>query len=280
MKYFAIISAALLALGLLAVVLHGRRKPSIRDQFIAELSAAQPDWHLDRTSADVLEVSIPGRDGSITYNLQRLDARFEHERPAGRTEIDEFLKRQLGALKEAAAAGDLSRSIDRTRIYPRIVSAETLGQYQKTIDLPCRKLDETGLAVLYAEDLENSVRFIDRKAARAAELTDDLLHDLALSNLRRSSSGADFRSKAEKRAIVRIALLDSYDAARILLVPETLEPGHSAGVVIPDRDTFLLLHDPAENEWEILRKLAEIPLSDRLITNRPIEVTPHTFRLR
>src|SRR5262249_51190113 len=100
-------------------------------------------------------------------------------------------------------------------------------------------------------------------------------------NLAKVFSGDAVRSVFRENALVRIATLDSFDAARLLLVPEHLEDGEAIAAVIPDRDTLALLPVPQDNDWSKIAELAKMPLKpDHLLLNRPVKVTRAGFEVK
>lgn len=69
-----------------------------------------------------------------------------------------------------------------------------------------------------------------------------------------------------------IKTCDSFDAARLLLVPGYLEAGETLVALIPDRDTLVLTTPPADDDWAGLRTLAGTADGDPLYTE-PLVVT-------
>jgi hypothetical protein len=69
-----------------------------------------------------------------------------------------------------------------------------------------------------------------------------------------------------------IKMMDSFDAARLLIVPEQLREGEELIALIPDRDTLTLVAVPKDGDWGPLRKLARVPDSEHLLLDRPVRV--------
>jgi hypothetical protein len=69
-----------------------------------------------------------------------------------------------------------------------------------------------------------------------------------------------------------IKTCDSFDAARLLLVPGYLEAGERLVALIPDRDTLVLTTPPADDDWAGLRTLAVTADGDPLYPE-PLVVT-------
>ena len=66
---------------------------------------------------------------------------------------------------------------------------------------------------------------------------------------------------------------DTYDAARLLLVQQHLEPGEEIAALIPDRDTLALMPVPENEDWSNLAELARTPGGDRILLQAPLRVT-------
>jgi hypothetical protein len=77
--------------------------------------------------------------------------------------------------------------------------------------------------------------------------------------------------------LTMVKALDSYDAARILLVPGYLGDGEEVVALIPDRDTLTLAPLPTDGNWDTLRKLARVAGGEHLLIDRPIRVTRGGF---
>jgi hypothetical protein len=113
-------------------------------------------------------------------------------------------------------------------------------------------------------------------------MDDKALHDLALENLaqtthdlRQSICGAMTEQKS-----VAMKFMDSFDAARVLLLPRYLQPGEAVVALVPDIDTLTLLPMPADDQWEWVNNLAKDLSNDQLLLPRPIVVTREGFAVR
>ena len=95
---------------------------------------------------------------------------------------------------------------------------------------------------------------------------------LAKANLARAFDSTAVRSALSDRSMNVVKTNDTFDAARILLVPQFLEPGESIAAVIPDRDTLVLTAVPADGDWSRLRKIAGVAAGDPL-WREPLIVT-------
>src|SRR5262249_52087011 len=114
-----------------------------------------------------------------------------------------------------------------------------------------------------------------------AELGLDLegVHELALKNLRLKFSPDLVTSVLRDNNMVAVKALDSFDAARLLLIPEQLDEGDEVVALIPDRDTLTLVPVPADGDWDSLRNLARIPASEHLLLDRPLRVRRGGFEV-
>ena len=84
----------------------------------------------------------------------------------------------------------------------------------------------------------------------------------------------------EKRLIV-VKMADTYDAARLLLVPSELREGESVIATLPDRDTLALMGPVAaegrDRLIELTRGIAHDP--DHALLDVPVIVRPSGFEL-
>src|SRR5205085_10145696 len=78
-----------------------------------------------------------------------------------------------------------------------------------------------------------------------------------------------------------IQLADGFDAARLLLVPESLQPGQELVALIPHRDMLLLLPGETADDPNKLREgLRQLECKDHpSLLARPARVTRDGFQL-
>jgi hypothetical protein len=172
-----------------------------------------------------------------------------------------------------------SPPVDRSRILPRLITEDFFDRVDDEEVLPHRPLGDTGLFVAYVVDSEDSVMYVMGGVAEELGLDEPGLHALALENLGRTFGPEVVRKAIAEPAITTIKCLDSFDAARLLLIPGYLRPGEAIAAIIPDRDTLTLLHLPGDNNWTPLAKLAAVPASDHLLLDRPLRVTCDGFQV-
>ena len=85
----------------------------------------------------------------------------------------------------------------------------------------------------------------------------------AFRQLRDRMPSAVIREQLSDPKVATYTAMDSYDAARILVLPELLSPGEQLGVAIPDRDTLVFF--PADGGAELGRQLADSDSPDGLL---------------
>ncbi len=169
--------------------------------------------------------------------------------------------------------------VDRNRILPRIVTADFLDRAGTANEVPHRPLGHTGLFIVYVMDDENSVRFIMGPLVGRLEMEEPDLYDLALTNLMKTFDvrHPKLRESLRQNAITTIKCMDTFDAARLLLIPRFLQPGEALAALVPDRDTLTLMPIPADGNWQPLVELAKVPASEHLLLDRPLKVTCDGF---
>lgn len=174
--------------------------------------------------------------------------------------------------------GTLSLAEHGPRVLPRLVP---LGFFDPPMDapMPRRRLGDTGLWIVYVLDSPQSVAYLTDEHARDLGLTPEALHALALENLCKRTPPDVLASALTGAAVVRFAAGDSYDAARVLLLPGRLGEDGALAAAIPDRDTLVVTPVPADGDWSTLRKLTRAPGGDRLLLDRPLLVTSEGFEL-
>jgi uncharacterized protein YtpQ (UPF0354 family) len=122
----------------------------------------------------------------------------------------------------------------------------------------------------------NSVAYLSSSQLAELGLDSAAALKIAKENLGRSFDSALVRSTVEKPNLNVVKALDTYDAARLLLVPALLKPGEALAAMIPDRDTLVLAQAPKDDNWDGLTKLARNAAGDPLF-RKPILVTSEGF---
>lgn len=253
----------------------------VRSQFIEFLQEERPDMVVVGQGADFL--AIRRGDGEIgQMYLHKLFAGvldLDPDTPEGRREVFDHFLRSITELEDAAA-GELSLEEHGDRIMPRLVPPAFLKGLPPDSNVPFTPLDSIGLNVVYVLNAPNSVMYITGAHAQELGLDAAGLHERALANLNGTFPADDVvRSVLEENSMPMLKLLDSFDAARLLLIPRHVPEGKTLVALIPDRDTLCLTTLPSDGDWSGLRKLARTPGSDNLVLDRPVKVTNRGFEL-
>lgn len=265
------------ALALLLLLLYRARaawRGFVRREARAVL-AARPDVRIVGEGADYFELGIGDSQGTLYLgNLYAGLAQGPRDEAAQKAAIREFVENALSTPAEGLGALDLER--DGERLMPRLFPRDSLRQSPDAGDLPHRESGLPGLVVTYVLDGEKAVMYLTAKHLEELKLDVEALHARAMANLRRTFPGAVVRHAVEKATFQMIKAGDSFDATRLLLVPEQLEPGESLVALIPDRET-LALTPAGEKDLDGLRKLAKTPASPYTLLDRPVRVTRDGF---
>lgn len=114
-------------------------------------------------------------------------------------------------------------------------------------------LPELGLSVIYVLDLPKDKRPLSIQDCSDLGIDAEEIHPIALANL-----GTDFPNDAiaganEGRGSA-IQVNDSFDATRLLLVPERLQLGQELVALIPHRDMLMRLPGSVRDDPEMLQQ--------------------------
>jgi|CXWL01.1.fsa_nt_gi hypothetical protein len=234
-------------------VLYGLRaqkawRASVRRELLAYLGVVRPQWEVAGVTGDRLDLRLPGGE-EVTCRLQRLVA------AAGATPANDLAARHalfaawLGVLEEHVRSLALDAERDLPRLRPRLVPAAFVAAQEGRAALPCADLGAGDLRVVFVLDGRESVRYLNAEAL--AELGLDVARALALAreNLRDSLPQSTVREVVDGGAERRVAVGDTYDAARVLVVGEHLAVGERVVARIPDRDTLVLSPWPDDGNF-------------------------------
>ena len=175
-------------------------------------------------------------------------------------------------------SGPLVPSTHGSRIKPLLIPRQFLNA---AVPSPQTPIPSLGLVVVYALDLPRNPRFLLEQDLRELGTEISQLHGLALDNLRR-----DFPQQLVADALAgeqgsAFQANDYFDAARLLLVPEFLEPKQELIALIPHRDILVLLPGTVRQDEDKLRESMRAlecgnhpPLLDR-----PVLVTKSGFEI-
>lgn len=168
------------------------------------------------------------------------------------------------------------------QLMPRIIHADHLRSMlsQVEVPIPHRTLGAMPLVVVYVIDLPESVAFVNADTAEKLEMQEPEMYQRSLRNL--DPEGVFSKNVREFRSghIAVVKTGDSFDAARLLLVPPAMSDNTTICAAIPDRDTLVLAVLEDDLVFEAVDQMAKVPGSERLIYDQAIEVRPHGFSIR
>ena len=274
-----------IVLAVVAVVVFGVRaargwRASFRRQFVEYLRREAPEFEVVAERDRELDIRGPG--GSTgTLSLERVFSEGTDIPPEDVAAREELFSRFVKMLREGKSVESLDPERDRARVRPRLVPAGYFadavrrGAKAEPVSVPS---GVPGLSIALVLDSETSVAYLTADMLGELGLTTDEALALAKANLAGSVDvAAIVRDVLEKNALVMVKSFDSYDAARVLLVPAALAEGQELAAVIPDRDTLGLTRPPADGDWSKLRQLARTPAGD-VLWEEPLRVTADGIR--
>jgi uncharacterized protein YtpQ (UPF0354 family) len=250
----------------LLLVRHSLRsyRREVRVQFMDWLERHHPNWTVKALDGHRLSVDIPTL-GELTIGLDRLFGQIARTRDrSARARAPHF-----EAFARPLADQVITPEKDAERLRPRLVTPEWLAAVPADQPVVHRPLGDTTLSIAYVLDSPQTVTFVTERQRAQLGLDPEALHQRALENLRPTLPAQVVRSALEGK-LSTLKSGDSFDAARLLLVPEHLAEGESLAACVPDRDTLVLL--PAPDDWETLVPLAVIVAGPPLLP-RPLCVT-------
>jgi hypothetical protein len=173
-------------------------------------------------------------------------------------------------------SGYLVLSTHGERIRPLLIPPQFLNP---TTPGPQTPIPSLGLVVVYALDLPGNPRFLLEQERDELGLEVPELHQLALDNLRK-----DFPQQLVVDALVGergtvFQAEDFFNAARLLLVPEFLQPNQELIALIPHRDILVLLPGSTRQvEGKLRESLRALQCNDHPpLLDRPVVVTQSGF---
>ena len=266
----------------LAVVLYAARsawRRSVRRELCDLLREGHPEVAIVSESQASLELKTPDGGSGTLYlgNLYAGLAAGPSDPEARREAIRSFLESALS--QRAEASQPLRLDVHGDRLLPRLQPEGFLAQAGAEDTLLQVPSGISGLVTVFVLDSEQSVMYLT--LSRLAELGIDTaaLAERALANLRRKTPDSPVRDAVERGHVVMLKAGDSFDATRLLLVPEMLRDGEQLAAVIPDRETLGLLPVPPDGDWSGIRKLARAPASPYTLLDRPLRVTNAGFEI-
>jgi hypothetical protein len=277
------------AAGLIAIValLFGARRSwrtGIRQELVDHLRRTAPELAITAIHPDRLELAVAGAapGAGATFHLARLYQRIA-ELPAGdtpelRADRAAVYDTIVATIHEGATGLEsLDADAERRNVMPRLVTDDGLAALRSQVadagkSLPSLPSGVAGLSIVFVLDREAAVAYLTGDLLAELKLTPDEALEIGRANLGRTFGRDVVRSAVGSRHINVIKRCDSFDAARLLLVPGYLDAGESVVALIPDRDTLVLAAAAAESERAGPRKPARAAAGDPLWTE-PLIVT-------
>lgn len=259
-------------------ILFGSRRhyrTNIRNSFLAYLEEEHPELQIGEvTSTSVVITTEEGGEGTLFLDrLYSESTSIEIEDEEGYREL---FSRFASTIVEGQQALTVDAKRDRDRVFPRIVQGDWPEEAAKQVGsdpIPSLPLGPEGLAVVFVLDNEHSVAYLQSEQLTDLGISPAEAMDLAIENLGQSFRPEAIRPVLDESAMSVVKSEDTYDAARLLLIPGALQDGESIAALIPDRDTLVLAPVPDDGDWASLAKLAENADGDRL-WSEPLLVTP------
>jgi len=254
----------------------------VRAEFIDILHAKHPDWNVTAETAEYVEVERPNpknpaepiKGQLFLFRVYDAAASVKDQTPEGRRETLE----KFADLSLMDALGKVRLETHRDHILPRIVNEAALQELSGINATPSQPLGDTGLHVVCVVDGDVHVAFFTQDMLESLALDFSTIKEHALDNLAKRFDHKSVRKAVMQKEVTLIETGDSYDAARLLLVPRHLIPGETLVAMIPDRDTLVLSPLSPNGDWKPFEQLAKSPRSDRVICNRPLIVTSQGVR--
>jgi hypothetical protein len=175
-------------------------------------------------------------------------------------------------------SGPLVLSAHGSRIKPLLIPRQFLNA---AVPSPQTPLPTLGLVVVYALDLPGNPRFLLEQDRSELGTETPELHRLAVDNLRK-----DFPHQVVVDAVAgaqgaAIQAKDYFNAARLLLVPEFLQPEQELIALIPHRDILVLLPGSTrQDEGKLGESMRALKHGDHPpLLDRPVLVTQAGFEI-
>lgn len=232
-------------------------RAQVRRELVAYLAEQAPEMKV----AEEHERHLVLRDADgteTTANLHRLFGELSGLKPDTVEGRRAAYARFVAGLAEQRQALAIEPERDRARLRPRLLPArdvEAMARQAGTA-LPALDFGVPGLQAVLVLDAPNSVRYVDTAALADLGVTAAEGLAIAVENLRQGFSDEPVRQALESGVLAVVKTLDSYDAARLLLLPGTLREGERLVAMIPDRDTLTVLKEPPDPDDAGLRRLA------------------------
>jgi len=249
----------------------------VREEFLKYVRARHPEVGIGAVTFSTVALRTPaGHEGVLS--LQRLYGELTGIPVTETAAREAAFATMVGAVLESDAALAVDPARDRARLRPRLMrSADTQPSAGKQgPQVAHTPLGVEGLSVVLVLDSEHSVAYVsDQMLADLGLGFDDALV-VAKENLRPTMKHEMVRPVLDDGRLNLVKTMDTFDAARLLLVPELLGPGEQVVALIPDRDTLAITVPPRDGDWSGLRKLAGAAAGDPL-WDEPVIVSMNGF---
>ena len=168
------------------------------------------------------------------------------------------------------------------QLMPRIIHIDQLRGMVSQVDVPIphRTLGAMPLVAVYVIDLPESVAFVNADTAAKLEMKEPDMYQRSLHNLDPEGVFSNNVREFKSGHIAVVKTGDSFDAARLLLVPPAMPDNTIICAAIPDRDTLVLAVLEDDSVFEAVDQMAKIPGGERIIYDQAIEVRPTGFSIR
>jgi hypothetical protein len=176
----------------------------------------------------------------------------------------------------------LSLATHGGRIKPQLVTAEFYKQAAPPSGAPHSAIPGlSDLLAVYVLDLPGGPRYLNENDCGTLGIDVTEMHRLALDHLRRDFPRQMVTDVAAGGNPSAIQFQDTFNAVRLLLIPELLEGDQELIALIPHRDMLLLLPASIRNEPDKLKQAAEtLKCADHPpLLERPIRVTRRGFEI-
>jgi hypothetical protein len=176
----------------------------------------------------------------------------------------------------------LSLAAHGGRIKLHLVTAAFCKQAAADYALPHTEIPGVpDLFAVYVLDVPGGPRFLNENDRGTLGIDVTEMHRLALEHLQRDFPRQMVTDVAAGGNPSAIQFQDSFNAARLLLLPELLEGDQELIALIPHRDMLLLLPASMRSEPDKLNQAAEtLKCADHPpLLERPIRVTPRGFEM-
>jgi hypothetical protein len=282
--WVGVVAGGLFGLFLLMFVANRSWRRAAREELVAYLATHAPEVTVAAVHPNRLELRLaePGADGVATFFLfntyQQLAAVSEPDAAAATAARHAIFDVVVQSIRESLKGLDgLEAATERANVLPRLLDDAALASMRGRLAssgkaLPSMPSGVAGLSVVFVLDRPTTVAYLTEDLLAQLELTPAEALDVARANLARTFGRDVVRQAVGSRNVNIIKSCDTFDAARLLLVPGYLEPGESLVALVPDRDTLVLTAPPADGDWAPLRQLARANACDRLWAE-PLVVT-------